>query len=106
MPTEELNIESFEGVNQVFKDSALKPGAVHWSYGLIDDEDTMGRIGGKVCLASSSKPHNMVIDIHHLEFAGDEFVLVHHGSARELFEPADLDAEPTTADGIKEYAIE
>ena len=39
-------------------------------------------------------------------FAGDEFVLVHHGSARELFEPADLDAEPTSANGIEEYAIE
>lgn len=105
MPTEELNIERFDGVIQTFGDAVLPPGAVHWSYGLIDDGDTMGRIGGKMCLPSSMKPFTQVMDVHHLVFADDEFVLVHHSSSRELFDTEDLDAEVEAPDGISEYGL-
>jgi hypothetical protein len=105
VPIEEFNIERFEGVNQAFKDLVLPPGGVRWSYGLIDDEDVLTRVGGKLCLPSSMKPFTQVIDLHHLRFEDDEFVLVHHSSSRELFDTEDLDADTESPDGILEYGV-
>jgi len=105
MPTEELNIERFEGVIQTFGDAVLPGGAVKWAYGVIDDGDVLSRIGGKMCLASSMKPFAQVIDVHHLPFEDNDFVLVHHASSRELFDSGDLETEVASVDGITEYAL-
>lgn len=105
MATEEMNIERFEGVNQAFGDAVLPAGATRWSYGFIDDEDALTRIGGKLCLPSSMNSYGQVIDLHHLEFESEEYVLVHHTSQRELYDTEDLDVEVSTADGVEEYGL-
>ena len=106
MEEKKLKIDSFLGINQVMGDAVAPLGMSRYTYGLYVEDESLERIGGKMCLHSSMKKNSMVIDITHLKFSDDvQYVMVHHSSSRELYDTADFDTSSGTADGIDEYGV-
>lgn len=106
MPRKKEQIEKFDGVNDVFADSVVRPGFVRRQFGLVPSREfQMRRMDGALVIATSGDSCPAIISLGNLHFRDQDAIVVHCLSSRQWIDTADIDVTESTIDGIEEFGI-